>query len=141
VRIRGGPLIPQLRDDRGSSVVEFSMVSVLLIALLLGVLQVAALFYVRSVIAASAADGARWAANADVGPQQGAARATELIEGALSTSIADDVPCEGTTETDDATGLPLIQVRCVGQIRSLLLPIGALIDIDVRSRSLREGVG
>jgi len=132
-------VIARLRDDRGSSVVEFSMVSVLLIALLLGVLQVAALFYVRSVIAASAADGARWAANADVGPQQGAARATELITDALSPAIADDVPCEGTTETDDATGLPLIVVRCTGQIRSLLLPIGVLIDIDVRSRSLREG--
>ena len=43
--------------DRGSAIVEFSLITVLLLMLLFVVLQVAALYYVRSVAGASAADG------------------------------------------------------------------------------------
>lgn len=118
---------------------EFTLVAVLLMMLLYAVLQVAALFYVRSIIAASAADGARYAANADIEPALGAERATALIREALNDQIASDVPCAGSSSTDPSTGLRLTSVRCAGSIGSLLLPVAALIGIDVRSRSLEEG--
>lgn len=111
----------------------------LLVFLLFAVLQIAALFYVRSIVAASAADGARYAANANVGPAEGAARATAQIRNGLNSQIADDVPCTGSITTDPASGLRLSSVRCTGSIRSLLLPIAALVGIDVQSRSLEEG--
>jgi hypothetical protein len=107
--------------------------------LLYAVLQVAALFYVRSIVAASAADGARYAANADVDPAAGAARASELIADGLNDRIAGDVPCSGDTTVDAATGLRLASVRCTGSVDALLLPVAALIGIDVRSRALEEG--
>lgn len=113
--------------------------AVLLIFLLFAVLQIAALFYVRSIVAASAADGARYAANADLGPNDGAARATAQIRDGLNAQIADDVPCTGSVSVDPDSGLRLTSVRCTGSIRSLLLPIAALISIDVQSRSLEEG--
>ena len=52
--------------ERGSAVVDFVLVSVLILALLLAVLQVAVYVHVRNVVAASAQEGARYAANADV---------------------------------------------------------------------------
>ena len=114
------------------------MVAVLLVLLLFAVLQVAVLLYVRSIVAASAADGARYAANADVGPVEGAQRATDLIRDGLNDRIAGDVPCTGSVTTDAASGLRLSTVRCAGSIHSLLLPIAALVRIDVRSRAVEE---
>jgi hypothetical protein len=112
---------------------------VLLVFLLFAVLQIAAVFYVRAIVASSAADGARYAANADIGPDEGARRASDLIREALSDQIAGDVPCAGTVQTDPDTGLRLTSVRCTGQIRSLLLPLAGLVWIDVQSRALEEG--
>ncbi|MDR1999289.1 MAG: pilus assembly protein [Frankiaceae bacterium] len=126
------------RGEQGSSLVEVSMVIVLLIGLLLAVLQVGALFYVRSVVAASATAGARWAANPDLTPGEGGGRASRQIASALSPSIAASIPCTGSSAVDAASGLELVVVRCTGTIRSIFLPIGALVTVDVRSRALRE---
>lgn len=115
------------------------MISVLLVLLLLAVLQVAALFYVRSVTASAAADGARYAANADVEPADGATRATTLIRHGLGATMANQLPCQGKASIDDATGLATAQVSCRGKIRSLLLPIGAFVGVDITARSLKDG--
>jgi len=50
-----------MRDDSGAAVVEFLLVSIVLIALLMGVVQVGLYLHVRNVVAASAAEGARFA--------------------------------------------------------------------------------
>ena len=52
--------------ERGSAVVDFVLVGVLVVALLLAVLQVAVYVHLRNVVVASAQQGARYAANADV---------------------------------------------------------------------------
>ncbi len=72
---------PDPRSDdgeRGSAVVDFVMVSLLIVALLLAVLQVAVYVHVRNVVTASAQEGARYAANADVDSAVGAARTVEV---------------------------------------------------------------
>ena len=63
----------ELPDDgeRGSAVVDFVLVSVLIVVLLLAVLQVAVYVHVRNVVTASAQEGARYAANADVDSRAG----------------------------------------------------------------------
>jgi len=128
----------RLGDDRGSSVMEFTMISVLLVFLLFAVLQVAALFYVRSVVASAAADGARYGANADVDPAAGGARASTLIGRGLGTGMARRLPCEGGQVIDEASGLVTAEVRCQGRIRSVFVPIGALVDIKVSGQSLKD---
>ena len=125
-------------NDAGVAVVEFVMISALLVFLLFGVLQVAAVLYVRSVVAASAADGARYAAAAGVGPAAGGARANQLIAQALSPSLSRGIPCTGTTVVDPASGLRVDSVVCTGHIRSIFVPVGVFVDIHVRSRSLDE---
>jgi Flp pilus assembly protein TadG len=133
-----GMVIPGQRE-RGAAIAEFAMIAALLVFLLFAVLQVAVFFYVRNIVAASASDGARYAANADVDYGVGGARASALVGQALTATVAQDVPCAGSAGVDAATGLPLAIVHCAGKVRSVFLPIGSLVSIDVASRAIKEG--
>jgi Flp pilus assembly protein TadG len=124
--------------DRGAAVAEFVLVVGLLIFLLFAVVQVAVLFYVRNIVAASAADGARYAANSNVDATAGGDRASTQVSRSLSGSVARSVPCAGTLGTDPASGLQTTVVRCTGTIRSVFLPLAALVHIDVTARALTE---
>ena len=127
-----------LTDDRGSAIVEFCLMSVLLVMLLFAVMQVAALFYIRSVAASAAADGARYAANAGVSPQAGGERATALLGQALGRGMARQLPCAGALIPEAGSGLTTAEVRCRGTLRSAFLPIGALVRVDVSGQSLKD---
>jgi Flp pilus assembly protein TadG len=137
-RHRHSDRLRRLTSDRGAAVTEFVMVSVLLIFLLFAVLQVAVLFYARNIVAASAADGARYAASSNIDPQAGGSRATTEIDRALSSTVAQNVPCTGSAGVVAGTGLPTTVVRCQGSIKSIFLPLGAFVHIDVTARSLTE---
>jgi hypothetical protein len=79
----------RLRDERGAAVVDFVLMSVLLVMLLFAVLQVAVYFYARNVVAASAADAARYAAAEGVDPR---VHAPSSSSGAASISST-PAPC------------------------------------------------
>ena len=128
----------RLSGDRGSAIVEFSMITVLLVFLLFAVLQVAALFYVRSVTAAAAADGARFAANADVDPAAGGPRASALIAHGSAAGCRPNCLAPAARCPIPGLGLVTAEVHCQGRIRSLLLPIGAFVQVDVTARSLKD---
>jgi Flp pilus assembly protein TadG len=125
------------RDD-GAAVVEFVMISVLLIFLLFAVLQVAVLFYVRNVVAASAADGARYAATSNSPASAGGSRASSRITGALSGGTSRDIPCSGSAGTDQASGLTTTVVHCEGSLKSIFVPFAAFVHISVTARALTE---
>jgi Flp pilus assembly protein TadG len=126
-------------DDRGAAIAEFVMIGALLVFLLFAVLQVAIYFYVRNIVAASASDGARYAASDGVDYGDGGARASLLVRQGLTAAVARDVPCSGSGGVDAASGLLVAAVRCSGKVHSVFLPIGALLSIDVTSRALKEG--
>ena len=126
------------RNDRGSAVVEFALVSVVLLLLLLGVLQLAVYLYVRNIVAASAAEGARYAANADVDAEQGAARAEEILRRGAGRSVADRVTCVGRAELGDG-GLRLAGVECAGMLPVFFAPIGDPLPLHVTARAVEEG--
>jgi Flp pilus assembly protein TadG len=138
VRAPQGRAPHRLSDDRGSAVAEFVMISVLLVFLLFGVLQVAAILYVRSVVVSAASDGARYGANAGIDPVAGGPRASSLIATSLSAAVARDIPCQGARVIDPGTGLATAKVDCRGEVRSILLPIGKLVSIEVTGESLAE---
>jgi Flp pilus assembly protein TadG len=128
-------------SDSGAAVVEFVMVATLLIFLLFAVLQIAVLFYVRNIVAASAADGARYAAASSQQPASGSQRASQRIAGSLSGTVSRDIPCAGSLGVDSRSGLSTTVVHCEGSIKSIFLPFGALVHISVTSRALTEGPG
>lgn len=125
-------------DDRGSAVAEFSLVLILLVMLLLGVLQAGVYLHVRNVVAASAAEGARYAANADVDITAGAPRSSDLIGRSLGARTATNVPCSAAPEPG-AGGTTLVAVRCRGALPVFFAPLGRLLPVDVVGRALKEG--
>jgi Flp pilus assembly protein TadG len=124
--------------ERGSAVVDFVLVSVLIVVLLLAVLQVAVYVHVRNVVTASAQEGARYAANADVDSALGAARTVEVVAGATSEQTAEGLSCTSAEEID-ASGLTLVVVRCSGSVPSLLADLGNLLPLEVTGRAVKEG--
>ena len=114
--------------ERGSAVVDFVLVAVL---------QVAVYVHVRNVVTASAQEGARFAANADVDSGVGAARTVEIVGQATSVRTARGLTCTSTDDVDPS-GLTLVVVRCAGSVPSLLAGLGNLLPLEVTGRAVKE---
>ncbi len=123
--------------EQGSAVVDFVLVSLLIVALLLAVLQVAVYAHVRNVVTASAQEGARFAANADVDSSLGAARTVEVVARATSVRTAAGLSCTSAEEVD-SSGLALVVVRCTGAVPSLLPVLGELLPLEATGRAVKE---
>lgn len=95
------------RDERGSAVVDFVLVLVVLVPLVLGILQVALVLHVRNTLASAAAEGARYAATLDRGPADGVARTRSQIDGAVSGRFAQEVEARPAT-VDGAPGVEVV---------------------------------
>jgi Flp pilus assembly protein TadG len=124
--------------ERGSAVVDFVLVSLLIVTLLLAVLQVAVYVHVRNVVTASAQAGARYAANADVDSADGAARTLEVVADATGRQTADGLTCTSAEEVD-GTGLALVVVRCSGSVPAVLAALGNVLPLEVTGRAVKEG--
>ncbi|WP_419819234.1 TadE/TadG family type IV pilus assembly protein [Glaciibacter flavus] len=124
-----------LADERGSAVVEFSLVSVVLVALVLAVLQLALALHIRNTVLDAAAEGARYAALADNSLDDGVQRTRDLITTALGPAYASDVSAEYATYA----GLPSTEVR----VRSPL-PLAGLLGpdraLEVTGHAARESL-
>jgi Flp pilus assembly pilin Flp len=90
--------VRRLRDERGSAVAEFAMVSGLLVLLVLAVVQFTVAVLVRNTLHDAAAQGARVAALADASLGDGAERTAQLIGAALGPGYARQVSARYTTE-------------------------------------------
>jgi hypothetical protein len=132
------PLTPVGDRERGSAVVDFVLVGVLVVALLLAVLQVAVYVHLRNVVVASAQEGARYAANADVPAEVGAARTLEVVGQATSVQTAAGLSCTSGQQVD-GSGLTLVVVRCTGAVPSLFATLGNLLPLVASGRAVEEG--
>ena len=70
-----------MSDEQGSAPAEFVLVSILLLTLVLGVLQVGAILLVRNTALDAAAEGARWAAIAGNSGADGAGCLLGVLRG------------------------------------------------------------
>jgi Flp pilus assembly protein TadG len=105
-------------------VVEFALVTILLVFLFLALMQLGLALYVRNTLVASAAEGARYGANADRTPGEGAQHARQLIRDALADRYAngvsagyEDVAGGRTVYVQVTTSLPLVGL--LGPARAL----------------------
>jgi hypothetical protein len=112
-------------------VAEFTLVSVLLVALALGIAQVGLAIHVRSTLVACAAEGARLAASADRDLPDGVSRTRELVSTALSPALAEGVearyrPGPAGPEVEIEVTAPLPLVGLAGPARTLRVTAHAL---------------
>lgn len=122
--------------DRGSSTVEFTLVSVLLVGLFLGVLQLGFVLHTRNVLVASAQEGARYGANADRGPADAQARTRDVIATALSGTVAGRMTYDAQEVVRG--GALTMEVTVRGPLPLVFLPAGPL-SLTVRGHALEEG--
>ncbi len=100
-------LAADLRDDTGSSPVEFVLVGTLLTLLTLGVLQFGLAVYVRNVVHDAAVEGAYHAALADTTLDDGARRTRDIVSRTIGADYATDVAVSETS----AFGEETVEVR------------------------------
>ncbi len=110
------------------------MVSALLIAVFLGVVQLALALHVRNTLMDAAASGARYGTLADRGAADGVQRTRELISGALNDGFARDVQGQ-TVEIGGRPGL-VITVRAEIPLIGMVQGFGEFV---VHGESVRYG--
>lgn len=120
--------------ERGAAVVEFTLVSVVLIGLFLAIVQLGLILHVRNTLVACAAEGARHAANADRDLADGEARTTALIAESLNARFGDGVASRYIT----AGGVQLVEIEV-----TTTLPLFGLLGVDrglrVTGHAVEEG--
>jgi hypothetical protein len=103
------------RGERGSAVADFVLVLVVVIPLFLGICQLALVLHVRNTLTSAASEGARYAATADRGLADGAARTREQITGVLADRFARQVTARAAT----VQGAAGVEVEVVAEVPPL----------------------
>ncbi|TCO26559.1 TadE-like protein [Kribbella steppae] len=130
---RAVPRVAAVRDERGSAVVDFVLVSMLVVPLFLGILQVGLYLYVRNTIVAAASEGAHYAAVLNREPADGEARTRELVDGVVNDQLIDSVVAEET----DVAGQPGVRVV----VKAHMPPLGLWgpgIDFSIEGHAVKE---
>jgi Flp pilus assembly protein TadG len=102
----------RLREDRGSAVVEFALVTPLLLLVALAVLQVTLALHVRSTLTAAAAEGARAGALAGSGLRIAEMRTREVLADALGGDAAQDI----VASRERLDGVEVVRVRVTARL-------------------------
>ena len=121
------------RGERGSAVVDFVLVMVVLVPLVLGIIQVALVMHVRATLAAAASEGARLAATVDRGPGDGVALTRRQIDAALASTYAQHVTARPVT----IDGQPGVEVTVRAEVPALGLG-GPGVAVSVTGRAVEE---
>jgi Flp pilus assembly protein TadG len=121
------------RAEHGAAVVDFVLVSLVLVPLVLGLVQVALVLHVRNTLTAAATEGARYAATVDRDPEDGIARTRAQIEGALADRFAGDISAADVV----VDGVPAVEIRVHATIPPLGL-WGPGVEFDVAGHAVRE---
>ncbi len=99
------------KGEEGNALVEFVLVSALVIALAMGVIQLALTLHVRNMMVSAASEGARLAATNDRGTQDGVDRTRWLLSeslGGIETSVtAEDTTIESAPAVEVTVSAPV----------------------------------
>lgn len=124
---------PGHEHDRGSAVVDFVLVMVLLVPIFLGILQVALVLHVRNTITSAASEGARYGATLDRSAADGAARTRDQIRGAISDRFAREVSGRETV----INGAPAVVVNVRAEVPALGIG-GPAVHLSVAGHAVEE---
>lgn len=122
-----------VRDERGSAVVDFVLVMVILVPLVLGIMQVALVLHVRNTLTAAASDGARYGAMRGHTVDDAVARTRQQVDGAISGRFAEGL----RAEVEVVDGVPMVVVRASADVPPLGL-WGPAVHLDVAGHAVQE---
>lgn len=125
-RVRG-------RCEGGAAVVDFVLVTIVLVPLVLGIIQVGLVLHVRNTLTAAASEGARLAATADHEPADGAALTTARVAQVVADGYARDVTAAPTV----VDGYPGVVVTVRAEVPALGL-FGPAVSVEVTGHAVEE---
>ena len=120
-------------SERGSAVVDFVLVLVVLVPLFLGILQVALVLHVRNTLTSAASEGARYAATVDRSLDAGVERTRTQIEGAVAGRFAQHVTATHATRD----GVRVVRVDVVAEVPPLGV-WGPAVEVAVSGHAVEE---
>lgn len=120
--------------ERGAATVEFALVSVVLVLLFLVTIQVGYALHVRNTATAHVIEGARVGARADNSPEDGVARASQLLETTLPGSYGTTVHGERLA----VDGIDVVRVSAELPL-PVLGPLGVPGSMTVTGQAYAEG--
>lgn len=121
------------RSERGSAVVDFVMILVVLLPMFAALLQLSLVLHVRNTLSSAAAEGARRAAVTGATPEDGTAKAAEQIVGTLNAKYAEGIDISLTT----IGGAPAYEVVITAEVPALGIG-GPAIAIEVSGNAIIE---
>jgi Flp pilus assembly protein TadG len=121
------------RRQRGSAVVDFVLVLLVLVPLVLGILQVALVLYVRNTLTSAASEGARYAATLGHTEADGVARTRAQLQGVVSQEYAQDISAGPAT----IEGASAVEVTVRARVPALGL-WGPAVTLTVSGHAVRE---
>jgi Flp pilus assembly protein TadG len=121
------------RTERGSAIADFALVSVVLVPLFFGVLQLALVWHVKTTLTSAASEGARYGAMYNRTVADGAHRTSTVIDDVFGRDFAADVRAS-TTSVD---GAEAVQVHVSADVPVLAF-WGPTIEVEVAGHAIRE---
>ena len=122
------------RSERGSAVVDFVMILVVLLPMFAALLQLSLVLHVQNTLASAAAEGARRAAVTGASPDDGVAKTREQIVGTLNAKFAQDITIEDTV----IGGAPAYRVVITAEVPALGIG-GPAIGVQASGNAIIEG--
>ena len=119
--------------ESGSAVADFAMVSGLLSLMFVAVFQLGLALHIRNTLISCASEGARYGARANATPEDGVARAAQLVRASLTDRYAHDI----TATTTTVNGIQVLQVRIRAPL-PVLGPLGPDRVLSVQARAFSE---
>ncbi len=121
------------RSQRGSAIADFALVSVVLVPLFFGILQLAVIWHVRTTLTSAASEGARYGAAFDRTAQDGQRRTTDTIDDTFGTDFSAEVAAHDTR----VSGLPGVEVHVAADVPVLGF-WGPTITVRVSGHAVKE---
>lgn len=119
--------------EAGSAVVDFVLVTLVVVPLVLGIMHVALVLHVRNVTTAAASEGAR--TQAALGAPSGAGE--QRTRDQISASIGQRFTQSVTVTSASVAGAPGVEVTVVSQVPALGL-FGPAVTIEVTGHAVSE---
>jgi Flp pilus assembly protein TadG len=121
------------RSERGSAVVDFVLILVVLLPMFAALLQLSLVLHVRNTLSSAAAEGARRAAVTGATMEDGRAEAAQQIVGTLNAKYADEIVIRPTT----IGGAPAYEVVITATVPALGIG-GPAIALEVSGNAIIE---
>lgn len=121
------------RREHGSAVVDFVLVTMVLVPLVLGIIHLALVLHVRNTLTNTASEAARQAAVHGAGPGVGTSYARERVRDAIGGGFAREV----STRQTSIGGAPAVEVRIRAEVPPLGL-WGPAVEFEVAGRAVQE---